>query len=253
MKATVNGIQIAYERRGRGTPLLLVHGFPLDHSIWEPVVPLLETDFDLILPDLRGFGASEAPSAEAAMDDFAADLAGLLDHLGVEKAAVAGHSMGGYVTLALARAWPERLTGLGLVASQALADSPERQAGRYEEAERILAQGVTGVAEAMPGKLAAAPALQGALRELILRQQPAGLAAALRAMAGRSDSTALLAEFEGPVVIVHGQADALIPVERAREARDLAKRGALVEIEAAGHLPMMEAPVETAQALKGLS
>lgn len=253
MKTTVNGIQISYERRGRGTPLLLVHGFPLDHSIWEPVVPLLEADFDLILPDLRGFGASEVPSAEATMDDFAADLAGLLDHLGIEKAAVAGHSMGGYVTLALARAWPERVTGLGLVASQALADSPERKAGRLEEAERILAQGVGGVAEGMPGKLTASPVLQGALRELILRQQPAGLAAALRAMAGRPDSSSLLMGFDGPVVIVHGQADALIPVERAREARDLAKRGTLVEIEAAGHLPMMEMPGETAQTLKGLS
>jgi pimeloyl-ACP methyl ester carboxylesterase len=252
LKTTVNGFELAYERRGHGTPLVLIHGYPLDHTIWNPVVPLLENDFDLILPDLRGFGESGTPTPHYSMDDFAADLIGLLDQLGIQKAAIVGHSMGGYVALAFARCHPSRLRGLGLVASQALPDAPEKKEGRYQEAEHILAHGVRDVAEGMSTKLTADPVLQTKLEELMLRQRPEGLAGALRAMAERQDSTLLLTEFDFPVVLVHGLADKLIPEERARDVRDVVKRGYLIEIEGAGHMPMMEAPQVTAEALKTL-
>jgi pimeloyl-ACP methyl ester carboxylesterase len=250
LKTNVNGNSIAYERRGKGRPLVLIHGYPLDHTIWEPIVPLLENDFDLILPDLRGFGESDVPKTKYAMSDLAADVAGLLDRLGIEKAAVAGHSMGGYVALAFAHAYPHRMLGLGLVSSQALADPPERKASRYQEAEDTLSNGVGKVAEGMSVKLTADTSLQAALKELILRQRPEGLAGALRAMADRPDSTPFLSEFDFPVVIVHGLADMLVPIERARTVRAAVKRGDLVEVERAGHMPMMEAPAQTAKALK---
>ena len=251
-KVIVNGIELAYDRRGQGTPLVLLHGYPLDHTIWEPVLPLLENDFDLILPDLRGFGESDAPATEYGMADYAADLAGLLDRLGIDKAAVAGHSMGGYVALAFARLYPQRIPGLGLVASQALADPPEKKAGRYQEAEHILAHGVNDVAEGMSIKLTANPRLQVALKELILRQRPEGLAGALRAMAERQDSMFLLPGFDFPVAIIHGLADGLVPIEHARLVQAGVKKGHLTEVENAGHMPMMEAPQVTAAALKRL-
>ena len=249
LKTKVNGISIAYERRGKGTPLVLIHGYPLDHTIWKSVVPLLEKEVDLILPDLRGFGESDAPGTDFSMSDYAADVVGLLDQLGIQKAAVAGHSMGGYVALAFARAYPGRVLGLGLVSSQAPADPPERKAARYQEAEHVMSHGVGEVAEAMSKKLTADAVLQAALKELILRQRPEGLAGALRAMAERPDSTPLLPEFDFPVSIVHGLADALIPVERAREVRAAVKNGYLVEVEGVGHMPMMEAPQTTARTL----
>ena len=121
-KVNVNGIQIAYIRKGTGVPLVLVHGYPLDHTIWNEVLPLLENDFDIILPDLRGFGSSDVIESQYKISDMAADIAGLLDQLGIEKAAIAGHSIGGYISLAFARAFPYHVAGLGLVASQALAD-----------------------------------------------------------------------------------------------------------------------------------
>jgi pimeloyl-ACP methyl ester carboxylesterase len=252
LKTLVNGYDLAYEHRGHGTPLVLVHGYPLDHSIWNPVVPLLEKDFDLILPDLRGFGESGTTPTPYLLSDMAADIAGLLDFLKVKKAAIAGHSMGGYIALAFARAYSGRLLGLGLVASQALADLPDKKAGRYQEADDILAHGVREVAKGMSIKLTENPVLQTRLRELILRQRPQGLAGALRAMAERLDSTALLPEFEFPVVLVHGLLDKLIPVERARAIRGAVKQGYLIEIDGAGHMPMMEAPQVTAEALKTL-
>jgi pimeloyl-ACP methyl ester carboxylesterase len=107
----VNSIELAYERHGKGTPLVLLHGFPLDHHLWDEVVPLLEDSFDLILPDLRGFGESETIDTPYTMEDYASDIAGLLDQLAIQKAAVAGHSMGGYVALAFARTYPERVSG----------------------------------------------------------------------------------------------------------------------------------------------
>ena len=252
LKAPVNGFELAYERRGMGTPLVLIHGYPLDHTIWDRVVPLLENDFDLLLPDLPGFGAS-ASFTRHLLADMAADIAALLDHLGVEKAAVVGHSMGGYVALALAHGFPGRVRGLGLVASQAAADPPDRKLGRYQTAEKIEAHGVEEVAASMSALLTTDLVLQTDLKQLILRQSPGGVAAALRAMAERPDSTPFLAGFGFPVVIIHGLADKLIPVDRAREVKNVARNGHLFTLDGIGHMPMLEAPQATADALKILS
>ena len=96
----INGIQQAYTRIGEGTPLVLIHGYPLDHTIWYDMVSSLEDKFELILPDLRGFGLSGVAEAPYTIADMASDIASLLDHFGIEEAHIAGHSMGGYVALA---------------------------------------------------------------------------------------------------------------------------------------------------------
>src|SRR5512134_1803433 len=218
-KVNINGIQLAYERRGKGTPLVLLHGYPLDHHLWDEVVPLLEDTFDLILPDLRGFGESSTVNSFYAMEDFAADIGGLLDHLGIEKAALAGHSMGGYVALAFIRLFPERVRGLGLVSSQVLADPPERKEARYKSATDVAEHGIGNVVETMALKFTPDEKLQDFARASMERQSPAAYIGALKAMASRVDSTHLLASFLFPVVIVHGDADELIPIERAREIK----------------------------------
>src|SRR5688572_11852208 len=102
-KLNVNGIELAYTRQGKGTPLVLLHGYPLDHHLWDEVLPLLEDIFDVILPDLRGFGESTIVDTPFTMEDYASDVAGLLDQLGIQRAAIVGHSMGGYVALAFAK------------------------------------------------------------------------------------------------------------------------------------------------------
>jgi pimeloyl-ACP methyl ester carboxylesterase len=113
-KININDIELAYDRRGKGTPLMLLHGYPLDHHLWDESASLLKNTFDLIVPDLRGFGESTTIDTPYTMADFASDIAGLLDQLGIQKAAIAGHSMGGYVALAFARLYPERVSGLAL-------------------------------------------------------------------------------------------------------------------------------------------
>jgi len=251
-KVNINGIEIAYIRKGSGKPLVLVHGYPLDHTIWNEVLPLLESDFDVILPDLRGFGQSTTVESQYTIADMAEDVAGLLDQLGIEKSAIVGHSMGGYVSLAFARAHPERVAGLGLVASQAPADPPERKQGRYEAAEEIVKTGVQPVAEGMPAKLTPDERVQAFVRGLIAAQHPAGLAGALKAMAERDDSSSILSSFQFPVVVVHGDVDELIPVQRAREVKAAIPNATLMELPGGGHMPMLEDPQATAAALKYL-
>lgn len=252
-KIEVNGIQLAYDRRGRGTPLMLVHGFPLDHHLWDEIVPLLEDTFDIILPDLRGFGESSTVDSFYTLEDYASDLAGLLDHLGIQKTAIAGHSMGGYIALAFVRLFPDRVSGLGLVASQAAADTEERKQGRYKSAAEVAEHGIGSVVESMTTKFTADAGLQAYARESMERQQPAAYIGALKAMAERPDSTPLLASFNFPVVIVHGDADALVPIDRAREVKAALPQADLVEIGGAGHLPMLEDKQKTAEALKRLA
>lgn len=252
-KVNVNGIELAYTRRGKGTPLVLLHGFPLDHHIWDEGAAHLEGTFDLILPDLRGFGGSTTVDKPYTMDDFASDTASLLDHLGVDKAAIAGHSMGGYVALAFARLHPGRVSGLGLISSQVLADPPDRKEGRYKTAADVAENGIDGVVDAMTTKFTSDAELQAFARRNMEGQNPAAYIGALKAMAERQDSTPLLASMKYPVVVLHGDGDQLIPVDRAREVRDALPHARYVELKGVGHIPMLEAVNETVEALRHLA
>lgn len=249
----VNGIRLAYERRGTGAPLVLLHGYPLDHHLWDDVAPLLQDTFDLIVPDLRGFGGSSTVESFYTMEDMASDIAALLDQLGIQKAAIVGHSMGGYVALAFARLYPKRVTGLGLVSSQVLADAPDRKEGRYKSAAEVADKGIGSVVATMTPKFTSNARLQEIARQSMERQQPAAYIGTLKAMAERVDSTPLLSSFNFPVVLVHGDADSLIPVDRAREVKAAIPNAHLVEISGAGHVPMLESPEKTAEALKHLA
>jgi pimeloyl-ACP methyl ester carboxylesterase len=251
--ARIGEIDLAYLRRGKGTPLVLLHGYPLDHSIWDKIIPLLEAKFDVVAPDLRGFGASSPVQAVFGMDELATDIRLLLDHLGIQNAVITGHSMGGYVALAFARLHPERLLGLGLVSTQVLADTPDRKEGRYKLAAEVEQKGPAVVVDSMVAKFSSNVAVQGDARRVMERQTSAGIIGALKAMAERQDSTATVTDLGLSVVVVHGTGDALIPVERARELVASAPRAKLVELAGIGHMPMLEAAQETATALGQLA
>jgi len=246
-------IDLYYEEVGSGVPLVLIHGFPLDHTIWQPVVPLLQDSARVILPDLRGFGKSPAPKGTYSMRLMAEDMLRLLDRLQIEKAILAGHSMGGYIALAFARAYPQRLAGLGLVATQAEADAPERRHSRPGYASPVGVKGVRVVADGMPVKLTANPEVAAQLHELIHSTTTVeGVAGCMRGMAERQDASEWLGEITVPAVVIAGAQDGMIPVDKGRSMATLLGRSWLMVIENAGHMPMMEAPRQVADALKQL-
>ncbi|MHB8778831.1 MAG: alpha/beta fold hydrolase [Anaerolineales bacterium] len=246
----VNGIHLAYTRHGQGAPLLLIHGFPLDHASWNQVASFLGNDFDMILPDLRGFGESTMSNNPYRISAMADDLAGLLDHLGIKKTAMAGHSMGGYVSLAFAKKYPQRVSGLALVSSQATADAPERRDGRYKTAQDVAEKGVSVVVEAMTPKLSAHANVQASVREMMKRQKPSAMIGALKAMAERENLLPLLSSFDFPLLLIHGDQDELIPLARSQEMKAALPASQIVVLQGAGHMPMMEFAKETADALK---
>lgn len=249
-RAILHNAVIEYQRRGTGQSLVLLHGFPLDIGVWELIIPLLEHQFEIILPNLRGFGKSESRTSEYSLSNIAEDVADLLDLLGLEESIIAGHSMGGYIALAFARSYPDRLLGLGLISSQVIADSPERRASRYQTAVQVEEYGMESLAN-MAEQLTADPAQRAKSLEIILRQSTKGVLCALKALAERHDQTTTLKSLEKPVVIVHGDSDGLIPVERAKEMKGLNPNAFLTIIPGAGHMPMLEKPADTALALLG--
>ena len=245
----VNQIDLYFEEHGAGTPVVLLHGYPLDHTIWQEVVPTLAEHARVIAPDLRGHGRTDAPEGIYTMRQVADDVAGLLDALEVPRAVVVGHSMGGYAALAFAQAYFQRLLGLGMVASQAEADTPERREGRLVSAREVLQNGMAGIAESMPARLTTQPRLVPILRSLILATRPRGAAGILKGMAERANMTPFLTEITVPAVVIAGALDVLVPLDKSVEMAQKLLDARLVTIPKAGHMPMMEFPDRVAEEL----
>jgi len=241
--------------RGEGPALLLLHGFPLDRRIWEAQGEPLAERFRVLAPDLPGFGRSAGLPLPGSLEEAAGSLLGLLDSLGVDRFAAAGHSMGGYLVFALYRAAPARITGMGLVATRAAADSPEARRAREETALRALREGPGFLAESMPARQTsegAPPDLLDRLRPIMRGATGEGVAAWSRAMAARPDATPDLERISVPTVVVAGRRDKIVPAAES-EAMGRAIPGArMVWCERSGHLPMMEEPDRVTEALRGL-
>ncbi len=252
MKIKIYGINLYYEEYGSGMPILFLHGFPLDHTIWNPVIPLLEDRARLILPDLRGHGQTSSPDGVYQMAEIAEDMVQFIDELGIEKVILVGHSMGGYAALAFAKNHPSRLAGLGLVSTQAAADSPERRAGRYATIREVETNGTGKLADSMSARLTTRPELIPMIRRIILATNPAGIHGSLMGMAERPDMTDQLSMIKVPAVVIAGEADQINPLEKSEEMARLMPEGRLVVVPGAGHMPMLENPRVVAKAIAGL-
>jgi 3-oxoadipate enol-lactonase len=245
----VNGIRLHYVQAGQGVPLLMVHGYPLDHTLWQSQLDGLSDIAQVIAPDLRGFGQSDAPEGIYTMDAQADDLAALLDALNIEPSVVCGLSMGGYVALAFWRKYAARVHGLILVDTRAGADTPLARQARLNTAERVRQKGTVFVVEDMLPRLLAEVTRQSRpdvvkfAREMMLRQSSVGVVGALLGMAERPDSAPLLPTISVPTLCVFGAEDVITPAET--EGRLLAEaipNARLVVIPNAGHLSNLEQP-----------
>jgi 3-oxoadipate enol-lactonase len=255
-RLTVNGVNLAVEVLGAGPAILFIHGYPLDRSIWREQIRALD-GFRRIAPDLRGMGQSDAPDLGYSMSIYAADLAALLDALGVDEVILCGLSMGGYVAFEFLRQWRSRVRGLVLMDTRADADAPEVRRGRDAAAATAKDRGASAIADAMlpkmlaPATLGRRPDVAEGLRALMSSTPVAGIVGALAAMRDRQGSEPLLAALAGiPTLVLVGEADAVTPPEQARTMAKSIPGAQLAIIPGAGHLPPVEQPEATTERLR---
>lgn len=257
---TDDGTRIDVRVDGRnGTSIVLIAGFPLTREIWDAQAESLSRAHRVIRPELRGVGKSGVPGGPYLMEVLASDVATALDALGVERTAIAGHSLGGYVALAFARMFAERVAALALVCSRLEADTAQRAAIREALAERIESEGTNApVVEAYLPALTAPqtalerPAIVERIRAIAGAIEPQGAAALLRGMALRSAAGDIAPDLDVPVTVVAGAGDATLSLDEARDVAAAFPRGRLVVCENSGHLPMLEEPQKVTGALAAL-
>ena len=257
-RAESNGIGINYlDTGGEGTPLVLIHGFPLDGRMWEPQVNALGGNRRLIAPDLRGFGESDVPEDRASysVDHFADDVKAVLDDAEVDKAIVCGLSMGGYVAFAFHRKYPDRVGALVLYDTPAEPDPPEAKEKRTAQQDQVSKDGPGGLIEALPNALtsersrAKNDGLVPQLKQL-MDNPAAGFIGALEAMKQRPDSSSDLAGINVPTLILVGEDDGLTPPDAARTMHEAIGGSQMVVIPEAGHFSNLESSDEFNRALE---
>lgn len=249
-----DGRDLYYAQHGEGPLAVLIHGYPLDHTLWLDQLADLSDIRRLVALDLRGYGLS-APVAGATlgMDEFADDVAALIRALGEQEADIVGLSMGGYVALALWENHPGVIRSLVLANTKSGADSDEGRAGREAQAQSVVSDGreqlATRLLTALLGPdhdLTAA----ARLRTMVEGTRVDTIVGSLRGMAARPDRTGLLARIDVPTLVISGEADQLIPPTVSQEMADLIPNAGFVLIPGSGHLPPIERPEEFSHALR---
>jgi pimeloyl-ACP methyl ester carboxylesterase len=244
MRYTRQGVTIEYDDIGNGVPLLLIHAFPLDRTLWRAQIAGLSQLYRVIAPDLRGFGQSSDTDGEAvSMEQYAIDLKALLDSLNVKQAVIGGISMGGYIALAYYAQYADRVKGLILANTRAVPDAEDARRNRLTSAQKICESGPGFLIEAMAPKMlgpAARPEIEIAVRSMMSRQRAAGIMSALRGMAARPDRTALLRFATVPALVITGSADMLISPSDSEAMYSMMPNCTLINIPDAGHLSNLD-------------
>jgi pimeloyl-ACP methyl ester carboxylesterase len=246
---SVNDTTLHVLVEGHGPPLLLVHGFPLDHTMWRYQIEAFSGDFRVFAPDLRGFGQNAPADGTLTMEQFADDLDAALDAFDVvEPVTLCGLSMGGYIAFAFLRRHADRLERLILCDTKAAADDEAAIERRKKLAAAVLEQGSELAARDMPAGLFAPqtldedPDLIEGIRETIRQTPPSSIAAASLGMAARPDSTPLLDGIAVPTLVLVGAHDQLTGPDEMRSVAEQIPESRFEVIPDAGHMAPLENP-----------
>lgn len=247
MIALVGDTEIAFDDIGSGLPIVFLHAFPLSRTMWEPQVTALVSECRCIPIDFRGFGDSVA-SPPFSVDRYADDVAAVLDTLQIERAVIAGISLGGYVSFAFWRRHRERVRALILADTRAGADTPDTLARRRYLIDLANTQGSSAVANAQIAGLVGKttrdkrPDIYDAIHRSISIASVAGVVGALEAMMARPDSTATLGTIDVPTLIVAGSEDVATPPRESRSMHAFIPGSRIEILQQAGHLSNLERP-----------
>lgn len=248
MIALVGDTEIAFDDIGSGFPVVFLHGFPLNRTMWEPQVTALVGEFRCITIDMRGFGGSGKGTPPYSVDRYADDVAGVLDTLGIERAVIAGLSMGGYVAFALWRRHRDRVRALVLADTRAVADTVEVVERRRELIEAAEEKGATAVANMQIAGLVGRttrdkrPDIYDAMHRMIAQASVSGIIGATEALIARPDSTPTLSTIDVPTLIIVGEEDVITPLKDARRMQTAIAGSRLEVLKGAGHLSNVERP-----------
>jgi pimeloyl-ACP methyl ester carboxylesterase len=243
-------MRLAFLDEGPGPAVVLLHGFPLSGAMWKEQITGVGSIYRLIVPDLRGHGASPAPDGVYTMDEMADDVIELLDTLSLDgPVVVGGLSMGGYVALSLVVRYPSRVRGLMLMDTRAGADSPDAAQKREEMARTVMAtEDTSPVIESMLPRLFAKRTLEerpervALLREVMEQTTPRGIAGALLGMACRPDRRGDLANIVVPTLVMVGEEDVITPPAEAQALADAISGARLEVVPNSGHMAPYENP-----------
>lgn len=246
MITAINGVRLAYDDAGLGLPVVYVHGYPHDRTLWAPQIGALTIPTRAVAVDLRGFG--ESGGTATCIDQYADDIAALIAELGLIRVAIVGVSMGGYVALALWRRAPDLIRAMALVSTRAGADDAAGRARRDRQIEFMHARGTAALAdELIMGMVGATthaqrPELVRSIHAMLARAPVPAIVGALTAMRDRADSTPTLPTISVPALVVAGDEDTLIPPGEAHALHAGIARSRLEIVAGTGHLPNAERP-----------
>ncbi len=239
---------LAYDEVGSGLPIVLLHGFPFDHTMWSPQLEAIAAaGFRVLAPDFPRFGQSPAFGEPFTIDGAGHLIADWLSALSIERAVIAGLSMGGYVAMAFARQHRQRLAGLILADTKSAPDDAAGREGRDKAIAKVQVDGPAAFSESMVGKLISPKANQGVFdlaKSIMLRQNAEAITTALMALRDRPDATPGLAAITVPTLVIVGEEDAVTPPAAAKALSANIATSELVRIADAGHLSNIEQPEE---------
>lgn len=240
--------QLSYYKTGEGLPIILLHGFPANADLWREITPVLSKYYTVIAPDLPGSGQSTFSGPDLSMELIAQSVSDILEHEGIDSALIAGHSMGGYVAFAFASLFPQKVKGISLVHSTAIADTEEKKENRRKSIEIIRKGGKeTFIKQMVPNLFA--PGFKDANPDMIAVQVKAGMEtdadniiAMQNAMINRPDRRKMLENAAMPVQWIIGKKDNLLPFDKALQQSYLANVNFVSVYNDTGHMSMLENP-----------
>jgi pimeloyl-ACP methyl ester carboxylesterase len=241
---------ISFKERGAGNAVVLIHGFTESSNIWDFFVENLVSSFRVVTIDLPGHGESECIGDVHPMEQMSEAVKAVLDHLNISEAVIIGHSMGGYVALALARVYPRLFRGLGLFHSTSLADSDEARKAREKAIEVIKADHQDFLFNFIPELFAPenrehyAKEIESLIEQARQMSQKA-IIAAQEGMKNRSSALDVLINASYPVMFIAGQKDTRVPFENIWVQMALTQEAHSLILRNVGHMGFLEAQFQT--------
>ena len=239
--------QIHFSVRGSGSPVVLIHGFPMHSAVWESFSQKLSREYNVYTPDLPGFGKSTSLGSSFSIDDVGKTMAGWLEENKIQGAVLIGHSLGGYVALSVAKSRPDLISSLGLFHSTAYADNAEKKESRNKVLEFIDKNGVETFTSNFIAPLFANPGHPAiaTVRALSMQSTANSVKGYTQAMRDRFDRTDVLREFARPILFIGGEKDAGISPQSLKEQASICKLPTLEILPNVAHMGMFENEKQT--------